>query len=110
MNRPTKVIAAVLGLAAFAIAVVAGMGAGNDASTVLARALGFMVLCYLIGLAVGHIGERTVEEHLAAYRSKTALSAGSSPALQAAESTQSSNEIESARRDAGVVVAGAKVS
>lgn len=60
---PTKVIAASVGLCGFAAAVVAGLGAGNPAPTVLVRALIALFACYVVGLCVGMVGERTVREH-----------------------------------------------
>lgn len=67
VNSPTKVVAGVFGLAAFALAVVAGLGAGNPSTDVLLRALVSMAACYSIGLVLGMIGERTVDEHVREY-------------------------------------------
>jgi len=65
----SKVIAASFALAGFAIAVIAGLSAGNNATRVLTAALVSMAACHIIGLGVGAIGERTVNDYLATYRS-----------------------------------------
>lgn len=67
MDKPTKVIAGSLGLTAFAIAVVAGLAAGNQSAEILVRALISMTTCYVLGLVLGAIGQRTIEEHVRQY-------------------------------------------
>lgn len=67
MISPGKVVAGSFGLSAFAVAVIAGLGAGNTASDVLIRALVAMVVCYFIGTLLGGVGERTVSEHVRQY-------------------------------------------
>ncbi len=62
---PGRVIAAIFALAAFAVAIVAGLAVGNPPGRILASALVSMVLCQVVGWAVGAIGERVVREHLA---------------------------------------------
>ena len=64
---PTRVIAASLGLSAFAIAVVAGLAADNPAETILARAVASMIVCHVVGWCVGLAAERAVSEAVAAY-------------------------------------------
>lgn len=65
---PTKVIAAIFALAGFAVAVIAGLAAGNPASRVLVCALTGMLICHALGLGAGALGERIVNDHLGAYR------------------------------------------
>ena len=48
---------------AFTVAILAGLAAGNPAITILVRALIAMVLCYPMGLAVGLLCRRVVDEH-----------------------------------------------
>jgi hypothetical protein len=67
VTKPTKVIASALGLSAFSTAVTAGIASGNLALDVLFRALVAMFVCYLVGLLLGMIGERTVDEHVRQY-------------------------------------------
>ena len=61
-------IAACFALAAFAVAVVAGLASGNAAASVLGRAIAAMVVCYPVGLAVGYIAQRIVGEHIEAHK------------------------------------------
>lgn len=64
----TKVIAACCGLAAFAIAVTAGLAADNPVEVVLVRALASMVLCQLLGVALGTVVERVVGESIESHK------------------------------------------
>lgn len=68
MESPSKVLAAVLGLTAFSIAVVAGLLAGVPGQTVLARALVSMMVCYPVGLVLGLVAGRAISEYLDRYR------------------------------------------
>lgn len=70
---PTKLIAATLGLCAFAIAIIAGLAAGNAAPRVLSQAIVCMVVCQMIGWGVGMAGERVVSEYLESYRAARPL-------------------------------------
>jgi len=63
----TKVIAGTVGLAAFSVAVIAGLAAGNAATDVLLRAVVAMAVCHAIGLMLGAMGERTVDEYVKSY-------------------------------------------
>ena len=47
-------------LAAFAVAIVAGLASGNPAASVLLRALLAMLICYPVGMTVGLIAQRIV--------------------------------------------------
>lgn len=63
-GSPPHVIAGCFALAAFAVAVVAGVASGNPASVVLMRALLAMTLCYPLGLVIGALCHRVVQQHL----------------------------------------------
>jgi hypothetical protein len=65
---PTKLIAAALALSAFAIAILAGLAAGNPAPRILSQAIVCMLACQVIGWGVGLAGERVVAEHLESIR------------------------------------------
>jgi hypothetical protein len=69
----SRLIATAFGLCGFAVAIIAGLGAGNSASRVLATALVCMIVCQVTGLAAGAVGERVINEHLDAYRKKNPL-------------------------------------
>jgi hypothetical protein len=60
----TKVVSACCGLAAFAIAVVAGLSAENPGEVILFRALICMVACQLVGLALGMVIERVITDSI----------------------------------------------
>jgi hypothetical protein len=78
--EPAKTIASVFALAAFAVAIIAGLSAGNTPARVLGTALAAMLVCHIMGLVVGAVGERVVIEHLNQVRSG---SAGSETQAQA---------------------------
>ncbi len=59
----TRLVGSSLGLAGFAIAVIAGLGADNDANTILLRAIIAMVGCSAAGQALGWAGERAISAH-----------------------------------------------
>ncbi len=65
---PSNVIAACVGLAAFTVALLAGLAAGNTTASILARALIAMFVCYPVGLIIGLVCDRVAAGHLAAYR------------------------------------------
>lgn len=64
----TRLVAANFGLCAFAVAIVAGLAAGNPAERILAGALVAMIICHFLGLGLGAVAERIVADHLAVYR------------------------------------------
>ena len=66
-GTPTRVIASSMGLSAFAIATIAGLAADNPADSVLMRALVSMIVCHVIGVTLGMIGERAVREGVEKY-------------------------------------------
>jgi tetrahydromethanopterin S-methyltransferase subunit C len=68
MGVTSKLIATALGLCGFAVAILAGLAAGNDTARILTTAIVCMIICQFAGLAVGILGERVVSEHLETYR------------------------------------------
>jgi hypothetical protein len=70
----TKLIATAFALCGFAVAVLAGLGAGNSSAQVLSTALISMMVCQAAGLGVGAVGERIVHEHMQRYRAGHPLS------------------------------------
>jgi hypothetical protein len=68
-------IAASLALIAFAIClVVGGMHAGNTFSTTVGRALVAMAVTYVIGLVIGAMGQKVVDENLKSEEEKLKIS------------------------------------
>lgn len=76
-------------MAAFAVAVVAGLAGGNETSSILMRSLMAMVLCYPLGLIVGLICERVVDEQARAHQARHPMPGmpvdGAGPAMPAAD-------------------------
>jgi len=62
-------IAGCFALAAFAVAIVAGLASGNGAASILTRAIYALVGCYPLGLAIGLIAQRVIQDHIKAHRS-----------------------------------------
>jgi hypothetical protein len=63
-----KVVAACFALAAFAVAIVAGLANDNPATSILVRGLTAMFVCYPLGLIVGMVCERVVSAHVQAHQ------------------------------------------
>ncbi len=87
--RMTGTIAGCFALAAFAVAVVAGLGGGNATTSILLRAIMAMIACYPVGLLVGLICQRVVQEHL-----KSQADAADLEAASAEQNAQSAEETE----------------
>ncbi len=85
---PTKVIAANVGLTAFALALVAGLAADNPLESIVTRALVAMVVCHVVGYGVGTVMERALRDSLEAYKVKAA--AAQAAAQQAARAARES--------------------
>lgn len=73
MNAPVvmsaeigRLIASCFALAAFAIAVLAGLLGGNDAAQILLRAVLATSICYVVGTIVGMICDGVIHRHVAA--------------------------------------------
>ena len=61
-----------LALLAFAVCLVAGMNAGNSTATVLSNALAALGGTFVIGLAVGAMAQKMLDENVAAEAAKAA--------------------------------------
>ncbi len=72
-KTPSKVIAGCFALAAFAVAVLAGLAGGNSAASILTRALIAMICCYPIGLMIGVICQRVMTDHIEASRASATM-------------------------------------
>ncbi len=68
VERPGSAIACCLALAAHAIAIVAGIAARNDATTVLTRAILALVIAYIVGQIIATVLEHVAREHIEAYK------------------------------------------
>ena len=65
-------LAVATSLLAFALCLMAGIAAGNTLSTTLSRALVAMVGTLVVGLAVGAMGQRMLEENVKTVKAKLA--------------------------------------
>lgn len=86
-----KLVAGVLGPAAFTLAMFAGMASGVDAGTVLERAVVSLFACYLIGYAIGAVGQRAMVDAAAQ------LTAASSASFASAEQVVAESREDRAR-------------
>jgi putative Mn2+ efflux pump MntP len=77
-----KVIAASLALSAFAVAVVAGLAAGNPPRSILFSAVVSMIACQILGLFIGSLAERAIADHLAAHKAANPIPSARRPAPQ----------------------------
>ncbi len=64
MGVASRAIAGCFALAAFSVAVIAGLASDNTAASILTRALFAMVACYPVGLLVGFVCRHVIEQHL----------------------------------------------
>ena len=87
-----KVIAASLALSAFAVAVVAGLAAGNPARTVLFNAVVSMIACQILGLFIGSLAERAIADHMTTYKAANPIPSArrAAPQLTANEKNSTS--------------------
>ena len=65
-------IAAAMSLIAFAVCLVAGLEADNPLGTILARSLVAMAGTLVVGLVVGAMAQKMLDEHLASTRQTAA--------------------------------------
>jgi hypothetical protein len=73
-------MAAALSLVVFAVCVIAGLNAGNSFETVLTKALLAMAATFGVGLVVGGMAQKMLDENLAAEAAKPAPDASKSAA------------------------------
>ncbi len=66
-GSPGHVLAGCFAMAAFAVAVVAGLARDNTPSAILLRAVIAMIVCYPVGMLVGMMCLRVLQEHVKAH-------------------------------------------
>lgn len=79
-----RVIASCFALAAFAVAIFAGLAGENPAAQILLRAVTAMFICYPVGLIVGLVCDNVIRSH--------ALANSLAAAAEAAESANANIE------------------
>lgn len=67
-----KRLAGAMSLLAFAVCLVAGIEADNPPATILSKALVAMAGTFVVGLVVGAMAQKMLDEHLAAEQKKAA--------------------------------------
>ncbi len=92
----SRAVAGCFALAAFSVAVVAGLAGGNAPSSILVRALIAMIVCYPVGLVIGLVCQHVVEEHVKARSDASVVperGVGASPAEQSAENAEERQDV-----------------
>jgi len=64
---PVRTIGACFALTAFAVAILAGLGAALPASEILWRATLSLCVCYIAGVIIGSVAERAAREHVSGF-------------------------------------------
>ncbi len=77
-HASAKVVAGCFALAAFAVAILAALAAGNPAVSVLRGAIIAMIVCYPVGFLAGLMCQRVVQQHVAATNEQPASGAAES--------------------------------
>ncbi|MCH6552037.1 MAG: hypothetical protein IH804_08495 [Planctomycetes bacterium] len=77
---PSNVIGACFSLAAFAVAILAGLVSGNGVTSILVRAVLAMIVCYPVGLIIGLVCQRVVDDQVAGYREANPIADEQAPA------------------------------
>ena len=85
-------IAAQIALLAFALAIVAGLSAGNSPATVLTRALVAMLVALLIGKLAAWTSKLVLRDHL--QRKKRAIDESHDAAVKSSEQSEPGEESE----------------
>lgn len=88
MRNQAKDIGAMLALAAFIIALAAGLFAGNAVGVTLTRALAAMILFQIVGWAAASLLSRLVRDHALEYAKRNPIphvSLGASSVVEAGE-------------------------
>ena len=93
MGVATKAIAGCFALAAFSVAVIAGLASDNTAASILMRALFAMVACYPVGLLVGFVCRHVIEQHLGEQSKTEETGTVSEPAQQSAETAEKAEDV-----------------
>lgn len=67
MESPSKLFGAVLGLTAFAVAIIAGLATGVDGASTIQRAIVSMFACYFLGTALGAVAGQATTAFIRGY-------------------------------------------
>ncbi len=70
MERESRIIAACFALAAFSVATVAGLAAGNSPLNILVNSIIAMLVCHLVGTCAGALLAHAARLHVDAQKSQ----------------------------------------
>ena len=93
MGVASRAIAGCFTLAAFSVAVIAGLASDNTAASILTRALFAMLACYPVGLLVGFVCRHVIEQHLGEQSETEETDTVSEPAQQSAETAEKAEDV-----------------
>ncbi|HYD01527.1 MAG TPA: hypothetical protein VEB22_09900, partial [Phycisphaerales bacterium] len=91
---PTKAIASCFGLAAFVIAIAAGVLVGNPAEDIILKAVPAMFICTAVGYGIGAFTTRAISDNIQA-AAQAAAAAATQAAEEQARITALENELPS---------------
>ena len=96
-GSPGHVLGGCFAMAAFAVAVVAGLARENTPSAILLRAVIAMIVCYPVGMLVGMMCLRVLQEQVKAHQKTVAddestLQAHGRPTAQIAEKAEDADD------------------
>jgi hypothetical protein len=95
-----RVIAACFALAAFAVAIIAGLAGGAGTAQVLLRAVIAMMLCYPVGWVAGMVCERVIRAHVESEGTKASSQSGvEGAAFDAASSSEVDHQLADPMRE-----------
>ena len=97
-GSPGHVLGGCFAMAAFAVAVVAGLARDNTPSAILLRAVIAMIVCYPVGMLVGMMCRRVLQEHTQAHQEtvaedKPTPQAPGLPTAQVAENAEDAEDV-----------------
>lgn len=82
LNISAKVVASCFALFSFAAAALINFSVGNSIATIIIRATGVMLVCWVIGAIVGNILQKTLTHHIQDYKRKHPIEGDSSSPSQ----------------------------
>jgi len=78
-TEATKLIAAVFGLAGFAVACLSGIAVGKAGVDALINGMLSMILCYFLGWIAGAVGESVIRDHLRSVQARASQHEANTP-------------------------------
>jgi hypothetical protein len=95
----TSVVAGMFALAAFTVAVLAGLMGGNDMVVILVRAMIALIVCYPLGMMAGALISKVIAEGVRDHAGANPI-----PALDTEQATDTASQVESTGDEDVIVV------